>query len=133
MDPEDSVPDPPLDFLKYKRWVHPCSLLETPTAEATGYRLKRKFRETVAFGQHDLLKDPPFSRLDLISCRNMLTYLNAEAQRRDFDIFNFSLREKGILFLGASESARAASTPFMRLQTKYKLYARGPAVSTLPL
>jgi two-component system CheB/CheR fusion protein len=84
----------------------------------------------VVFGKHDLLKDPPFSRLDLVSCRNLLIYLNAEAQRRAFDIFNFALRENGILFLGASESAEGASPSFIRLQKKYKLYARGPAVST---
>jgi two-component system CheB/CheR fusion protein len=94
--------------------------------EAAGYRLKRTVRETVAFGQHDLLKDPPFSRLDLISCRNLLIYLNAEARRRAFDIFNFALRAKGLLFLGASESAEGATPPFIRLQKKYKLYARGP-------
>jgi two-component system, chemotaxis family, CheB/CheR fusion protein len=94
--------------------------------EAAGYRLKRTVRETVAFGQHDLLKDPPFSRLDLISCRNLLMYLNAEAQRRVLENFNFALREKGILFLGASESVEEASTPFIRLQKKHRLYARGP-------
>jgi two-component system, chemotaxis family, CheB/CheR fusion protein len=98
--------------------------------ESAGYRLKRTVREMVVFGQHDLLKDPPFSRLDLISCRNLLIYLNADAQRRAFAIFDFALREKGILFLGASESADGANTPFIRLHKKYKLYARGPAGST---
>jgi two-component system CheB/CheR fusion protein len=98
--------------------------------EAAGYRLKRTVRETVAFRRHDLLRDPPFSHLDLISCRNLLIYLNAEAQRRAFEIFNFALKEKGILFLGASESAEGADTPFISLLKKYRLYARGPAVST---
>jgi two-component system CheB/CheR fusion protein len=98
--------------------------------EAAGYRLKRTVREMVAFRRHDLLRDPPFSRLDLISCRNLLIYLNAGARKRAFEIFYFALREKGLLFLGASESAECTRTPFIRLQRKYRLYARGPAVST---
>src|SRR5207248_1266309 len=54
-----------------------------------GYKVRRELREMVLFARHDLLKDSPFSRLDLISCRNLLIYLNRDAQRRVFDIFHF--------------------------------------------
>ena len=63
----------------------------------------------VLFAPHDLLKDSPFSRLDLISCRNLLIYLNREAQSRAFDIFHFALRPGGRLFLGTSEAVDEAA------------------------
>ena len=82
-------------------------------------------RETVLFALHDLLKDPPFSRIDLISCRNLLIYLDREAQRRVFEVFHFALLEKGILFLGSSESTEEAGALFKTLDKKYRLYGRG--------
>ncbi len=72
--------------------------------EARGYRVRREIRELVLFALHDVLKDSPFSRLDLVSCRNLLIYLTNEAQSRAFDIFHFALRPGGRLFLGTSES-----------------------------
>jgi len=94
------------------------------TKESTGYRIRRGMRETVLFALHDLLKDPPFSRIDLISCRNLLIYLDREAQRRAFEIFHFALLEKGMLFLGSSESIEDAGTLFTTLDKKYRLYGR---------
>ena len=94
------------------------------TKESTGYRVRRGMRETVLFALHDLLKDPPFSRIDLISCRNLLIYLDREAQRRVFEIFHFALLEKGILFLGSSESIEDAGALFKTLDKKYRLYGR---------
>jgi two-component system, chemotaxis family, CheB/CheR fusion protein len=94
------------------------------TKESTGYRIRRGMRETVLFALHDLLKDPPFSRIDLISCRNLLIYLDREAQRRVFEIFHFALLEKGMLFLGSSESIEDAGTLFKTLDKKYRLYVR---------
>ena len=73
--------------------------------EARGYRVRREIRELVLFALHDVLKDSPFSRLDLISCRNLLIYFNSEAQDRTFETFHFALRPPGRLFLGPSESA----------------------------
>ena len=92
------------------------------TKESTGYRVRRWMRETVLFALHDLLKDPPFSRIDLISCRNLLIYLDREAQRRVFEIFHFALLEKGMLFLGSSESIEDAGALFKTLDKKYRLY-----------
>ena len=94
------------------------------TKESTRYRIKRGMRETVLFALHDLLKSPPFSRIDLISCRNLLIYFDREAQRRAFEIFHFALLEKGMLFLGSSESIEDAGTLFTTLNKKYRLYGR---------
>ena len=68
------------------------------------YRVKKELREKVLFASHNLLKDAPFSRLDMISCRNLLIYLTAKAQEQVFDIFHFSLRAGGLLFLGGAET-----------------------------
>lgn len=69
--------------------------------EPNGYRVRREMRELVLFASHDLLKDAPFSRMDLISCRNLLIYLSRDAQTRALEIFHFALKPDGILFLVA--------------------------------
>jgi len=99
-----------------------------------GYRLRREIRETVLFAVHDLLKDSPFSRLDLISCRNLLIYLTREAQARALDIFHFALRPEGTLFLGSSESVDEGNPLFTVVDKKSRLYAQRPtARSKLPV
>lgn len=92
--------------------------------EHLGYRVRRELREMVLFATHDLLKDAPFSRLDLVSCRNLLIYLNREAQARAFDIFHFALRPDGVLFLGSSESVEDDSPLFRVLDKKHRIYVR---------
>lgn len=92
--------------------------------EHAGYRVRRELRETVLFASHDLLKDAGFSRVDLISCRNLLIYLNPEAQRRAFEIFHFALRPEGLLFLGSSESAEEGSALFRVLDKKHRIFRR---------
>ncbi|MES2661134.1 MAG: chemotaxis protein CheB [Verrucomicrobiota bacterium] len=92
--------------------------------EAGSYRVRRSVREMVLFAKHDLLKDSPFSRLDLISCRNLLIYLNRDAQGRVFDIFHFALRPEGRLFLGSSESAEDATALFYPINKKHRIFAR---------
>lgn len=72
--------------------------------EGTGYRVRRELRETILFAHHNVIKDPPFSHLDLISCRNLLIYLNRTAQERILDTFHFALRPGALLMLGTSES-----------------------------
>ena len=102
--------------------------------EARGYRVRREIRELVLFALHDVLKDSPFSRLDLISCRNLLIYLTNEAQSRAFDIFHFALRPAGRLFLGTSESIENDGVLFSVLDKKYRIYAQRPTVrTTLPV
>jgi two-component system CheB/CheR fusion protein len=87
-----------------------------------GYQVRQELRETVLFACHDLLRDSPFSRMDLVSCRNLLIYLNREAQERAFDIFAFALWPEGRLFLGTSESIEDASPQFATLDKKYRIY-----------
>jgi two-component system, chemotaxis family, CheB/CheR fusion protein len=92
--------------------------------EPSGYRLKRNMRETMVFALQDLLTDPPFSCLDLISCRNLLIYFDRETQRRVSDTFRYALRRNGILFLGTTESIQDPSETFTTLNKKYRLYAK---------
>ncbi len=102
--------------------------------EGRGYRVRRELRETLLFTVHDLLKDSPFSRLDLVSCRNLLIYLNRTAQARAFDVFHFALRPEGRLFLGTSESADDCAHLFLPLDKKHRLYvARATTRGSFPL
>lgn len=92
--------------------------------EHSGYRVRREVREKVLFATHDLLKDAPFSRMDLISCRNLLIYLNREAQQRVFDVFHFSLKVGGLLFLGASEAVDDSNPTFRVIDKRHRIYAQ---------
>ena len=73
--------------------------------EGDHYRVTRELRDTVLVARHSLLKDPPFSRVDLISCRNVLIYLDREVQQQVCATFHFALHRGGYLFLGSSENA----------------------------
>ena len=75
------------------------------TREGNHYRINRVVRNTVVFAHHSLLTDPPFSRLDLISCRNLLMYLEQDAQKRVLEMMHYALNPGGYLFLGAAETA----------------------------
>lgn len=94
--------------------------------EPGGYRVRREVREMVLFAAHDLLKDAPFSRMDLVSCRNLLIYLNREAQGRALAIFNFALKPGGLLFLGASETVQEGTGMFAPLDKKYRIFRQRP-------
>lgn len=72
--------------------------------DGEGYRIRREIREMILFANHNFIKDPPFSRLDMVSCRNVLIYLNQTAQSRVMETFHFALLPGGFLFLGTSES-----------------------------
>lgn len=82
----------------------------------------RHLREMVVFAQHNLIKDPPFTNIDLISCRNLLIYLQPVLQRKVFEMFNFSLNPQGLLFLGTSESTGEMSECFESLHQKHKIF-----------
>ena len=99
--------------------------------EQGGFRVRRAVRELVLFAPHDLLKDSPFSRLDLVSCRNLLIYLNREAQNRAFEIFHFALRSCGWLFLGTSEAVDEDSPLFAVLDKRQRLYVQRPGPQRL--
>lgn len=89
-----------------------------------GYQVKRVIREMILFATHDLLRDPPFSHLDLISCRNLLIYLNRKAQSKVIDIFHYALRPSGKLFLGSSESVEEITGLFAPIDKNHRLYVR---------
>lgn len=95
--------------------------------EHRGYRIRREIRETVLFAVHDVLRDSPFSRVDLVSCRNLLIYLTREAQGRVFETLHFALVPHGKLFLGSSESMDEASPLFTTLDKRNRIYAQRPS------
>lgn len=86
------------------------------------FQIARYIREMVVFAQHNLIKDPPFTNIDLISCRNLLIYLQPVLQKKALELFNFSLNPEGILLLGTSETTGEASDYFEALHHKWKIY-----------
>ena len=92
--------------------------------EGSSYRIKKEIRDQIVFAEHNLIKDPPFSKLDMISCRNLLIYLNIEAQKKVFSIFHYALIDKGILFLGSSESLGEYADAFEVIDRKSKIFKR---------
>jgi len=89
-----------------------------------GYRIAKSIRDLIVFSEQDVLRDPPFSKLDLISCRNLLIYLNSDAQKKLIPLFHYALQPGGWLFLGTSESVGEFSSLFEIVDRKSKLYAR---------
>lgn len=92
--------------------------------EDGSYRIHKGIRDLLIFSEQDLIKDPPFSRLDLISCRNLMIYLGAELQKKLIPLFHYALRPGGILFLGTSEGIGEFDDLFAVLDRKSKLYQR---------
>ena len=86
--------------------------------------IAKELREMIVFAHHNLLKDPPFSRLDLLVCRNFLIYLTADMQKRLFPLFHLALRPDGFLFLGSAETTGRASDLFHTVDKKWKIYQR---------
>ncbi|HSJ12791.1 MAG TPA: chemotaxis protein CheB [Longimicrobiales bacterium] len=97
------------------------------TKEAGGYRIAKSLRELVLFAGHNVLHDPPFSRIDLISCRNLFIYLQTEAQERVLETFHFALNPGGLLFLGASESVNESGLFAASPGTTQRLFHRSAA------
>lgn len=94
-----------------------------------GYQISSAIRELCVFARHNLGGDPPFSNLDLISCRNVLIYLSEPLQERIMALFHYSLNLTGFLFLGTSESVKTASDLFSAIDEAAKIYARKPSLS----
>ncbi len=86
--------------------------------------VQRDLRRSVIFGRHDLIQDPPISRINLLSCRNTLMYLNAETQGRIFERFHFALLNDGFLFLGKAETLLAHSKYFLAIDLKRRVFMR---------
>jgi two-component system CheB/CheR fusion protein len=90
----------------------------------SSYRIHKNIREMLVFSEHDLNKDPPFSKLDLISCRNLMIYLGAELQKKLIPLFHFPLNPNGVLLLGTSEGIGDFRGLFKVIDRKAKLYQR---------
>jgi two-component system CheB/CheR fusion protein len=88
------------------------------------YKIKQEIREKVVYAVQNLISDPPFSRLDLVSCRNVLIYLDADLQRQILPLFHFVLNENGYLFLGSSETIGQAADLFSAVDLKEKIFRR---------
>ena len=95
--------------------------------EEFGYRIKKEIREMVVFAVHNILKDPPFTKLDLLSCRNVMIYLEPELQNRLIPSFHYALKPNGTLLLSPSEGVGAHTELFTPLNRKWKLYRSVPS------
>jgi two-component system CheB/CheR fusion protein len=93
-------------------------------ADDDHYRISKRVRENVVFAPHNLLSDPPFSHLDIATCRNMLIYLEPEIQRKVLRVLHFALRPGGALMLGSSESTHRDGALFEPLDLKHKIFRR---------
>ncbi|MCE4547445.1 MULTISPECIES: chemotaxis protein CheB [unclassified Caballeronia] len=110
--------------------VSPVRLANYFHKDGNRYRLAKSLRDTVIFAAHNLLRDPPFSRINLISCRNLLIYLDRPAQARVVEAFHFALHPGGPLFLGTAESADFAQEFFTPLNKQKKIYRAIPRAAS---
>lgn len=122
--------------------LYPEALAEEVSAERLkrffykidrGYQICKVIRDMCVFARQDLTRDPPFSRLDLISCRNVLIYLNAPLQFKILRIFHYALKPGGFLMLGASESLGRASEFFVQVERLQRIFSRRPVPAPLPM
>ncbi|NQV23198.1 MAG: PAS domain S-box protein [Rhodopirellula sp.] len=107
--------------------VNPERLRRFFVEQEGGYRVSKSLREMVVFARQNLFGDPPFSRMDLISCRNLLIYVGPSLQKRAIPTFHYALKPDGMLFLGTSESVGGFTELFEPVDRKYKIYSRKAA------
>ncbi|WP_340123815.1 chemotaxis protein CheB [Methylobacter svalbardensis] len=98
--------------------------------EDGGYRVKKEIREMVVFAVQNIIKDPSFTKLDLLSCRNLLIYLEPELQNRLIPAFHYALKPGGVLFLSPSEGVGNHTELFMPLNRKWKFYRATPTAAS---
>ena len=103
----------------------PESLVHTYFIPKNGHYIIRKdIRDMIIFAEQDIIQNPPFSKVDLISCRNLMIYLENETQQKVFEIFHYSLKTNGYLFLGNSESLGENNNLFKPVDRKWKIYRK---------
>ncbi|MCX6236583.1 MAG: PAS domain-containing protein [Bacteroidia bacterium] len=93
-----------------------------------GYRLNTEIREMVVFAKHNIVLHPPFTRIDILSCRNLLIYMDAELQKKLLGLFYYSMNPEGIMLLGSAETLGKQSHFFTALDTKLKIYKRSVSI-----
>ncbi|WP_051957986.1 chemotaxis protein CheB [Desulfobacter vibrioformis] len=106
--------------------VHPERIKRFFTREDSFFRVKKAIREMLVFAPQNLIKDPPFTKLDMLSCRNLLIYLGPELQKKLLPMFYYSLKPDGILFLGSAESVGQETNLFECSDKKWKIFKRQP-------
>ena len=104
--------------------VSPERLSRFFVKEERGYRISKSIREMVIFAPQNIIMDPPFTKLDLLTCRNLLIYLTSELQKKLLPLFHYSLKPDGILFLGTSETIGGLDDLFAPVDGKMRLYRR---------
>ncbi len=106
--------------------ISPERLARFFTAEPDGsaYRIHKNIRDLLVFSEHDVIKDPPFSKLDLICCRNLLIYFDSDLQKKLITLFHYALQARGMLFLGTSETTGELGSLFTVMDRKSKVYQR---------
>ena len=110
--------------------VSPDRLARYFTQNGNSYQVVPELRQMVVFAQHNVISDAPFTRVDLISCRNLLIYLQPPAQQRVLSFFHFALSQAGMLFLGPSESLGPLADGFEIIDKHWQLYRKGTEVRT---
>jgi two-component system CheB/CheR fusion protein len=103
------------------------------TREDNGYRVNKDVRELIVFAIQNVVKDPPFTKLDLLSCRNLLIYLESELQKRVLSLFSYALRPDGLMLLGTSEGVSGFDDRFATLDKRWKLFQRSHSSPALPV
>lgn len=94
-----------------------------------GYEIGPELREMVRFSQHSFIKDPPFSKLDLVCCRNVLIYFNDKLQETAIKVFHYSLRQQGFLFIGPSENPKLIADYFDEIEGRSRIFQRRPGIA----
>jgi two-component system, chemotaxis family, CheB/CheR fusion protein len=116
-----------------RRGVYPANIATDVSAERLGrffvkddlgYRISKEIREMLIFAPHNLISDPPFTKIDILSCRNLLIYLTHDLQKKLIRLFHYSLNPEGVLFLGSAETIGNYSEYFKTLNSKWKLYQK---------
>jgi two-component system, chemotaxis family, CheB/CheR fusion protein len=102
------------------------------TAEGTSYVITKSIRDMCVVSSHSVVRDPPFSRMDLISCRNLLIYLSSELQARVIPVFHYALKPNGYLFLGTSENITQHGDLFTSVDKKNRIFQRREDGTALP-
>ena len=101
--------------------------------EGDGFRINTAIREMVVFAPHNLVRDPPFTKLDFLSCRNLLIYLEPELQKKLMNLFHYSLNSGGVMLLGSAENNNSQAMHFASVDSKLKLYKRSVTPITTEL
>jgi chemotaxis methyl-accepting protein methylase len=109
--------------------VSPEQLARYFVAEDGGYRVRKEIREMVIFATQNIISDPPFTKLDILSCRNLLIYFGPELQKKLFPIFHYALNREGILVLGRAETIGDFTNLFTPLGDKTRIYQRIDQIS----